>query len=96
MSFADDEYAGSLEQRQPLDLGVFSPKARKPVTFDFPEAMSEVRAGKKVTKLEWAEKGEAECHVLLREGRLQIFRNGRFSDWVISDGDVAGEDYVDA
>jgi len=72
----------------------FSPRPTKPVTMDFPDAMREVIAGKKIAKLEWAEKGEPECYALLNAGMLQIFRGASFHAWNVSDGDLAGEDYI--
>ena len=75
-------------------LDTYSPVPRKPMTMDFYDALKEVSAGKRITKLEWADKGEPECYVLLSEGKLQIYRNGRMHDWLITDGDIAGEDYV--
>ena len=70
----------------------FTPRPQKPITMSFPDAMQEVAAGKKVRKLEW--ESEPECFGVLHEGRLQIFRNGKMNDWIVSDGDLAGEDFV--
>ena len=93
MAFQDEEEAAFAEQTRD-NVEVFSPVPRKPMTMDFYDALKEVSAGKRITKLEWAEKGEPECYVALHEGRLQIYRDGKLYDWLITEGDIAGEDYV--
>ena len=59
---------------------------------DFPTALKEVIAGKKITKLEWCNKavvGE------LKDEKLVIWRDdGKMYHWIISEGDLKGEDWI--
>lgn len=74
------------------ELSAASPilKARKEV--DFPEAMRAVIAGNKVSKLEW---GDDEVYGLLKDGFLKLHKgDGSFHQWIISDGDLLGLDWV--
>lgn len=64
-----------------------------PEQFDFPEAMRQVILGKEITKLEW---GDPRIRGVLKDGRLKIFltSNNRWNDWIISDGDLLGTDWM--
>lgn len=80
---------------------VSMPTPRKPATspestsvsFDFPEAMRQVILGKEITKLEW---GNPQIRCTLKDGHLKIFllSNNRWNDWIISDGDLMGMDWM--
>lgn len=62
------------------------------VEMDFPDALREVIAGKKITKLEWCNK---EVYVELRDEKLEIMRdNGKYYHLLLSEGDIKGEDFV--
>ncbi len=69
-------------------------KEAKPdeVKMDFYDAMKELVGGKKIHKLEWADKnffGE------LKDGLVKLHKpDGKYYDWIISDGDLKGEDWV--
>lgn len=78
-----------------LDQETFSPR---PVehkgtarTMSFPEAVAEMIAGKKITRLEWGSNDE---HGFTRDGRILIHTKGNDSLWLISDGDYLANDWV--
>ena len=62
-----------------------------PVGMDFPNAIRRVIEGNKITKLEW---NDENVYGILKDGFLMIYRNGRFNQWVISDGDLLGGDWI--
>lgn len=58
----------------------------------FSEIVSELIAGKKVHKLEWEDK---EFYVFINNGILSLHKpDGKNYQWVLNDGDLAGEDYI--
>ena len=62
------------------------------VTMTFMDALQAVIDGKRVTKLEWHD-DNAYCE--LRNGHLQLHKSdGRWYDWIINDGDLAGTDWI--
>lgn len=70
-----------------------SPLPKKKVkVLKFADALKEIVEGKKVTKLEWK---DVSVYGLLKEGRLKIkLKDNMYHDWILSDGDLTGEDYV--
>jgi hypothetical protein len=59
---------------------------------DFTQALKEVLKDKKIHKLEWEDK---EYYGVLRNNKLQIHKpDGNFHDWIISEPDLIGEDYI--
>ena len=59
---------------------------------DFPEAMQAVIQGRTVTKLEW---DDMRYYGELRDGFLMLHKpDGKFYQWVISEGDLTGTDYI--
>ena len=60
-------------------------------TMDFVAAIECIIDGYKITKLEWANK---ETYGLLKDGKLMLHLPDGFHDWIISDGDLNGEDYI--
>lgn len=61
----------------------------KPLTF--PEAISEVIKGKKITRLDWDDKAE---YGLIRDGWLMIHTRGSYHQWTVSDGDLEAVDWI--
>jgi hypothetical protein len=61
----------------------------------FYEALRAVSQGHTITKLEW---GDREINCLMMDGRLTIksgtLHDGQYHSWIISDGDLAGDDWV--
>lgn len=69
-----------------------SPIVEVQVTIAFPAVIQAVIDGKKITKLEW---GDQEYYGLLKNGFLMLHKpDGKFYQWIISDGDLAGQDWV--
>lgn len=59
---------------------------------DFYDALREIMAGKTVTKREW---GDRNYYGILEDGRLRIHKpDGKTYDWILSDGDIYGDDFV--
>ena len=68
-----------------------TPTESKPGNMTFPEAMSAVLAGAKVTKLEW---GNDKIYLFL-DGTLNIMKeDGTVNTLIVSDGDMLGTDWV--
>ena len=65
------------------------PKEEK--TMSFPEAIIKVIEGEMITKLEW---NDMDAYGVLKDGRLKIVLKGKEFDWILSDGDLMGLDYV--
>ncbi len=61
-------------------------------TIDFPNAIREVIAGKKIHKLEWEDK---EYYGFLNSDKLSLHKpDGKNYQWIISDGDLYGTDWI--
>lgn len=59
--------------------------------FNFPNAMQQIIEGKRIQREEWENKEE---YCLLKDAFLMIYRNGKFHQWVINDGDLLAEDWI--
>lgn len=58
----------------------------------FPDALKAVIEGKKITKVEW---GDSKIYGVLENGFLVIHReDGRAHSWIISEGDLMGNDWI--
>lgn len=66
---------------------------KKPVPspMSFAEAMAQVKAGRRISRLAW---NTSEEYGLLKDGWLMIYRNNEFFRWVISDGDILSDDWI--
>jgi len=72
----------------PQQTGAKSPTA----TMNFPQAMEKVIEGKKIHKIEWKDK---EFYGFLNGEFLSLHKpDGRNYKWIISDGDLNGDDYI--
>ena len=61
-------------------------------TMDFPEAIRAIIEGKKITKLEWNDK---KIYGVLNDNILMLHkRDGVMYKWMLSDGDLLGEDWI--
>jgi hypothetical protein len=67
------------------------PKKKTVGGFDFPEAMKQIIAGKKVTRLDWGGNGD---YCLFKDNWLMIFTKGQFHRWLVNDGDLMGQDWI--
>lgn len=65
-------------------------------TMTFHQAIDAIVDNKKVTKLEWADRGS---YCLLANGILQLHKKGEPAEtlhpWIINDGDLMGTDWVE-
>lgn len=79
------------EQKQ--SLSPTPPKEQiNPTTMDFPSALKEIIKGGKIHKLEWGDKGH---YGFLNGGILSLHKpDGKNYHWIISDGDLMGEDWI--
>lgn len=84
----DDIIEGEVEE-SPKALTPEPKVAGKAMTMDFPNAMREIIAGNKVTRLSW----ENTDYCLLKDGWLEIFTDD-FHVWKVNDGDIEGQDWV--
>ena len=67
-------------------------KATNLKELDFPKAVVEVTKGSKIHRLEW---GDKENYCILKDGILQLHKpEGTFHQWIISDGDLLGTDWI--
>jgi hypothetical protein len=57
----------------------------------FPQAMEALIDGKKATKKEW---DNEESYGIMKEGYLIIHKDGKDHQWLVSQGDMEGKDYV--
>ena len=62
----------------------------KAMTMDFPDAMRKVIEGKKIARVEWGNKD----HGLLKGEWLSIFTKNEFHTWLVSQGDLEGNDWI--
>lgn len=59
---------------------------------DIYDALRAIYDGQQITKLEWADQ---ECYGVLRDSKVMLHKpDGLFYDWIISEGDLAGTDWV--
>lgn len=69
-----------------------SPIPIQPKETNFPTAIQHIMIGKKITKLEWNDK---EIYGILHSGILKLHKtDGKLYDWIISDGDLTGNDWI--
>lgn len=61
------------------------------MVLNFPNAIQEVINGKRINRLEWNNKEE---YGVLKDSWLMIYRNGKFYQWTVSDGDMLAEDWI--
>ncbi len=82
----DDEQQKDQEQSP---LPPETPSTKQNLTFpDAIEAL--IYEGKKIARLEWPE-GE---YGVLKDAFLQIYRNDKFHNWIVSEGDLLAIDWV--
>ena len=80
-----------------INTGLFTQSDAVPsdaacMAMDFPAAMQAVIAGKKIHKLEWNNKA---IYAVLNGGFLKIVTSdGKLHEWMISEVDLNGNDYI--
>ena len=60
------------------------------LTMDFPDAIRQIKEGKKVRRMTWPESD----YGVFDEGWLKVFTNKKLSRWLINDGDMEAQDWV--
>lgn len=74
------------------DVSSVSPTpVRKPDVLSFPDAIREVLNGKRITRIGWEDN---QTYGLLKDGFLMISLKGDFRQWIVSDGDMEGIDWI--
>ncbi len=64
----------------------------KATQLNFSEAVVEILAGKNVTKLEW---DDTDYYGVLVDNRLRLHKpDGQLYDWILSEGDLRGTDFI--
>ena len=58
---------------------------------DFPEAIRQIIAGWKVTRLEWKDE---HIYGILKDGFLMIYREGKFHRWTVNKEDMIRKDWI--
>lgn len=62
------------------------------VLMNFYKALQEVSLGKKIHKLEWKDES---YYGIMDNGMLKLHKpDGQLYNWIINDGDLAGEDWI--
>lgn len=62
-----------------------------PKQLDFGQAMAAVTLGKKITKVSW---NSLEEYGLLQDGHLRLHKDDKFHNWIVTEGDLTGIDYI--
>lgn len=73
-----------------------SPTAKKKLepakVYNFYDALKIVMGGSRISKLEWNNTDE---YGVLGDGHLRLHKpDGKQYNWILSDGDILGEDYI--
>ena len=58
---------------------------------DFSEAIGKVIDGQKISRVEWADR---ECYGFMNQEVLSLHKDGKNYQWIISDGDLQGKDWI--
>lgn len=77
-----------VNEPEPVDEPATSPE----ITLEFYDALKEVAVGKKICKKSWDNPG---WYGFMNEGRLTLHKPaGTLHDWIVTDGDMDGDDWV--
>jgi len=68
-----------------------TPPKKEQTDLGFYEALKEIMVGNLITKKEWKDKN---TYGLLKDGRLTLKKADGYHDWILSDGDLHGDDFV--
>lgn len=92
-----DELVNKDKEEKPAMSPTQNDEGPKQEMMTFSKAMEQVRQGQKVRRSEWEDK---KIYASMKDGRLKLhtIKEGQkeygFHEWVISDGDINGEDYL--
>jgi len=67
------------------------PRTKALIGINFFDALKAVLEGKKITKMEW---NNPRIYGALENGTLMLHKEDSLHTWVISDGDMKGEDWI--
>jgi len=62
-----------------------------PKSMNFYDALREVADGKRIRRLSWEPK---DVYGLMMNSALMLYMNNKFVNWIVSDGDMSGTDWV--
>lgn len=80
-----------LNRKGVSDMPALTPIPQsKAMTMNFPDAIKKIMQGKRVTRISWANKD----YCLVKNGWLTINTKGRFHTWLVSEGDLDGNDWI--
>jgi hypothetical protein len=65
--------------------------AGKAIMLDFFDALKQLAAGKRITRLEWDNKM---IYGVLKDGMVLMHKENEWHTWVINDGDLMGKDWI--
>lgn len=87
-----DSEAGEEGGQSPMPTSVPPVKIHPVETFSFYEALKKTMDGKKITRVEWKDQ---DYYGLIKDALLKLHKpDGRYYDWIISDGDIVAEDWT--
>ena len=66
------------------------PVVSAPRTMDFPDAIKQVIAGKKVARISWGN----EDYGFLKDEWLTLSNEKGYHTWLVSQGDLEGQDWI--
>lgn len=61
-----------------------------PVTMNFFDALKQISVGKIISRISWNNTD----YCLLKNGWLTIYTKNSFHSWLVSDGDIDGNDWI--
>lgn len=68
------------------------PPKQEKGNLNFSQAIEEVLKGRSITKLEW---GDKQYFGILKNEKLMLHKpDSKFYDWVLSEADMRGDDFV--
>lgn len=75
-----------------LNASPLSQQTGEVIKINFPDAIRAIIAGKKITKVEWNDK---DIYGFLNGQFLSLHKkDGKNYQWIVSDGDLLGIDYI--
>ena len=93
----NEEILTNHSRELPIIEGMSPTPQKAAVEMDFPDALREVIAGKKITKLEWCNKEVVVVLEKLSDNKeyLLLYKDdGKPYKLILTDGDLKGEDWV--
>lgn len=91
VEFTEEDATGVIgKNKSPIPAEVETSKKRE--TLNFYDALKEVEVGAKISKLEW---NNLLIFGFMKDYKLCLHKeDGSVHNWILSDGDLGGEDWV--